>query len=82
MRNQRKWVLAAGAAMMFVALAGVPRDAKAWDARRLFRIPADIVERLTPPTRKAPADDVAARRATVAKAGLHSMVSTVRRTAR
>ena len=81
MRNQRMWVLAAGVVMVMASLAGVPRDAKAWEARR-FRIPADIIERLMPPTHKAPADGAGVRRVTTAKARLHAMVSATRRTER
>ncbi len=81
MRNQRMWVLAAGVVMVVAAMAGVSRDATAWEARR-FRIPADIIERLMPPTHKVPADGAGVRRMTTAKSGLRALVSATRRTER
>ena len=81
MLNHKQMVLVAGAAVLVSALAMVPREANAW-AVRGFRIPIDIIERVSPPGHRAPTGDAAVRRATTAKAGQRVTVNAVRRAGR
>ena len=77
MLNHKQIVLAVGAAVTVSALAMVPGDAHAW-AVFGYRFPIDIIERIGPPSHKAPTQDARARRVTNVNTGQSSTGGVVR----